>query len=145
MLVQDIRYALRSFLRAPGFTLVALVTLALGIGGTTAIFTIVDGVLLRPLPYSDPGRILRINRVGANGGLDSFSGGRLSRPEEGRDEFLRDRRLSLRHRRHDRPRRTGPHHRHADDRRRSSTCSTRRRCSAARITRRPTSPALPLR
>ena len=73
MLVQDIRYAFRSFLRAPGFTLVALLTLALGIGGTTAIFSIVDGVLLRPLPYSDPGRILRINRIGANGGLDSFS------------------------------------------------------------------------
>ena len=73
MLTQDIRYALRSFVRAPGFTLVALITLALGIGGTTAIFSIVDGVLLRALPYSDPGRILRINRVGANGGLDSFS------------------------------------------------------------------------
>jgi putative ABC transport system permease protein len=73
VLIQDIRYALRSFLRAPSFTLVALVTLALGIGGTTAIFSIVDGVLLRPLPYSDPGRIFRVNRVGATGGLDSFS------------------------------------------------------------------------
>jgi len=73
VLIQDIRYALRSFRRAPGFTLVALVTLALGIGGTTAIYSIVDGVLLRPLPYSDPGRILRINRIGATGGLDSFS------------------------------------------------------------------------
>lgn len=74
MLIQDIRYAFRSFVRAPGFTLVALLTLALGIGGTTAIFSIVDGVLLRPLPYSDPGRILRVNRLAANGGgVDSFS------------------------------------------------------------------------
>lgn len=73
MLVQDIRYALRSFLRAPGFTLVALITLALGIGGTTAIFSIVDGVLLRPLPYSDSGRIVRIIRIASNGGVDSFS------------------------------------------------------------------------
>ena len=73
MLIQDIRYALRSFVRAPGFTLVALVTLALGIGGTTAIFSIVDGVLLRPLPYSNPGHILRVTRLAPNGSRDSFS------------------------------------------------------------------------
>ncbi len=73
--MQDIRYALRSFRRAPGFTLVALVTLALGIGGTTAIFSIVDGVVLRPLPYRDSGRIIRLNRVAANGNADSFSAG----------------------------------------------------------------------
>ena len=73
MLIQDVRYALRSFLRAPGFTLVALITLALGIGGTTAIFSIVDGVILRPLPYNDSSRIVRLNRISANGGLDSFS------------------------------------------------------------------------
>ena len=73
MLIQDIRYALRSFLRAPGFTLVALLTLALGIGGTTAIFSIVDGVVLRPLPYSDSSRILRLNRVAANGNAETFS------------------------------------------------------------------------
>lgn len=74
MLTQDIRYAFRSFARAPGFTLVALVTLALGIGGTTAIFSIVDGVVLRPLPYSDPDRIVRITRTLAGGADAAFSG-----------------------------------------------------------------------
>ena len=73
MLTQDIRYALRSFVRAPGFTLVALVTLALGIGGTTAIFSIVDGVVLRPLPYSDPDRIVQITVAGESGKDASFS------------------------------------------------------------------------
>ena len=74
MLSQDIRYALRSFLRAPGFTVVALVTLALGIGGTTAIFSIVDGVVLRPLPYSDSNRIISLTRKNARGEDSSFSG-----------------------------------------------------------------------
>jgi predicted permease len=57
---QDIRSALGTMRRAPGFTVTALVTLALGIGATTAAFTIVHGVLLRPLPYADPGGLVRL-------------------------------------------------------------------------------------
>ncbi len=72
-IVRDVRYAFRSFLKAKGFTLVALVTLGLGIGGTTAIFSIVDGVVLRPLPYNDSPRILRLVRISARGEEASFS------------------------------------------------------------------------
>src|SRR5687768_13537911 len=57
---QDLRFALRSFLRAPRFTLPALLALALGIGATAAIFSVVRGVLLEPLPYQNPDRIVSI-------------------------------------------------------------------------------------
>src|ERR1041385_409882 len=60
LLWRDRRYGARLLWKAPGFTAVALLALALGMGATTAIFSVVDAVLLKPLPFRDPGRVLVI-------------------------------------------------------------------------------------
>ena len=62
-MLQDIRYATRKLARTPAFTLIAAFTLALAIGATTAIFSVIDGVLLKPLPFRDPERVVRVTNI----------------------------------------------------------------------------------
>ena len=81
---QDLRYAFRQFQRNPGFAIVAIITLGLGIGASTAIFSVIDNVLLEPFPYKDSGHILFPRLHGSTQG-----------PDEGRQGYSSDEYLEL--------------------------------------------------
>src|SRR5437762_588593 len=88
-LLQDVRVTLRAFRRSPGFPLTAVTTLALGIGATTAIFTTLSAVLLKPLPYPDPQDLYSLRTFLTDGRVTTglLSGGEIFR--------LNDPRLSI--------------------------------------------------
>jgi predicted permease len=73
-LLQDVRYSLRQLIKAPGFTITAVISLALGIGATTAVFSVVWAVVMNPFPYAAPDRMVHFALGGVTaGGYDSFS------------------------------------------------------------------------
>ena len=72
-LFQDLRHAQRMLVQAPAFAIVAIWVLALGIGANTAIFSVVNSILLQPLPYTDPDRLVRLALKSPNGTSESVS------------------------------------------------------------------------
>ena len=65
-LLQDLRYAVRQFLKTPGLTILVIITIALGVGANTALFSVVNGVLLNPLPYPEPDQLVALRESKPN-------------------------------------------------------------------------------
>src|SRR5262245_1014561 len=86
MFWQDVRFGVRMLVRSPGFTLAAVLALGLGIGASTAVFSVLDGVVLRPLPYSDPAQLVML--------WDANPGSRLAHEPISPVTFLDDRALT---------------------------------------------------
>ena len=96
-MLQDLRYGARMLLKAPGFTLVAVITLALGIGANTAIFSVVNAVVLRSLPFQNPDRLMTVWENNLKQGQDHGAvGGANFTAIEGRFEFIEDSKVWLR-------------------------------------------------
>jgi len=77
LFIQNVRYGWRMLWKNPGFTVIALVTLALGIGANSALFSVIDAVLLKSLPFRDPGRLVAVRSVDPK---DATMGGEISYP-----------------------------------------------------------------
>ena len=86
---RDLRLGVRTLLRTPGFALIAVLVMALGIGANVALFTVVRGVLLRPLPFKDPDRLLRLYEQSADGvfGFNNNAGGIFAAWKKGNQSF----------------------------------------------------------
>ena len=132
----DLRFAIRQALQAPLYTSLAVVALALGIGANSAIFTVVQGVLLKPLPYRDPGQLVMVwshntKEDKPENPISPANFGDLR--DEARSFATLERLLLLRHQHPARARRPARDGRHLVCRARAcSNCSAARRCSAAR-------------
>src|SRR4051812_50110821 len=85
---QDVRFALRLLVKRPGFAAVAILTLALGVGAATSIFSVVEAVLLRPLPFAEPDRLVQLTIYGEDGDTDPLPDTHFLAWREEKEKFL---------------------------------------------------------